>query len=91
MYRPLKRCKGQRRSAMIADFARNSDLYKLPELISLSAPEVSVNTGKGVVVNYAPPPSPEKNNKKGECSYSVSNAIRTLAMVREAGLEPARA
>ena len=54
MYRPLKRCKGQHRSAMIADFARNSDLYKLPELISLSAPEASVNTGKGVVVNYAP-------------------------------------
>ena len=53
MYRPLKRCKGQHRSAMIADFAHNSDLYKLPELISLSAPEVSVNTGKGVVVNYA--------------------------------------
>ena len=30
-----------------------------------------------------------KTIKKDECSYSVSNAIRTLAMVREAGLEPA--
>ena len=29
--------------------------------------------------------------QKDECSYSFSNAIRTLAMVREAGLEPARA
>ena len=28
--------------------------------------------------------------KKDECSYSVSNAIRTLAMVRATGLEPAR-
>ena len=32
-----------------------------------------------------------KSTKKDECSYSVSNAIRTLVMVREAGLEPARA
>ena len=30
-------------------------------------------------------------NKKDECPYSLSNAIRTLVMVREAGLEPARA
>ena len=29
-----------------------------------------------------------KTIKKGECSYSVSNAIRTLAMVRSTGLEP---
>lgn len=29
------------------------------------------------------------NIKKGECSYSLSNAIRTLAMVRATGLEPA--
>ena len=28
-----------------------------------------------------------KTIKKDECSYSFSNAIRTLAMVREAGLE----
>ena len=28
--------------------------------------------------------------KKDECSYSVSNAIRTLVMVREMGLEPTR-
>ena len=27
---------------------------------------------------------------KSECSYSLSNAIRTLAMVRPTGLEPAR-
>lgn len=32
-----------------------------------------------------------KTIKKDECSYSVSNAIRTLAMVREAGLEFAEA
>ena len=31
-----------------------------------------------------------KATKKDECSYSFSNAIRTLAMVREAGVEPAR-
>ena len=31
-----------------------------------------------------------KTTKKDECSYSVSNAIRTLAMVRMTGLEPAR-
>ena len=31
-----------------------------------------------------------KTTKKDECSYSVSNAIRTLAMVRETGLEPVR-
>ena len=30
-----------------------------------------------------------KTIKKDECSYSFSNAIRTLAMVAEAGLEPA--
>ena len=29
-----------------------------------------------------------KLTKKDECSYSISNAIRTLAMVAEAGLEP---
>ena len=29
-----------------------------------------------------------KTTKKDECSYSVSNAIRTLAMVRPAGFEP---
>ena len=29
-----------------------------------------------------------KTTKKDECSYSVSNAIRTLAMVRVAGFEP---
>ena len=28
-----------------------------------------------------------KTTKKDECSYSFSNAIRTLAMVRETGLE----
>ena len=47
---------------------------EIPDLIPLPAPEVSVNT---------------RNNKKDECSYSVSNAIRTLAMVRVTGLEPA--
>ena len=31
-----------------------------------------------------------KTIKKDECSYSVSNAIRTLAMVRVVGLEPTR-
>ena len=31
-----------------------------------------------------------KTIKKGECPYSVSNAIRTLVMVPVAGLEPAR-
>ena len=36
-------------------------------------------------------PSPgENNNKKGKCSYSVSNAVRTLAVVRLKGLEPTR-
>ena len=30
-----------------------------------------------------------KTIKKDECSYSVSNAIRTLAMVQVTGLEPA--
>ena len=29
-----------------------------------------------------------KTIKKDECSYSVSNAIRTLAMVRLKGFEP---
>ncbi len=29
-----------------------------------------------------------KTTKKDECSYSFSNAIRTLAMVRLTGLEP---
>ncbi len=29
-----------------------------------------------------------KTTKKDECSYSVSNAIRTLAMVRQKGFEP---
>ena len=29
-----------------------------------------------------------KTIKKDECSYSVSNAIRTLAMVRPKGFEP---
>lgn len=29
-----------------------------------------------------------KTTKKDECSYSVSNAIRTLAMVRMKGFEP---
>ena len=28
-----------------------------------------------------------KTTKKDECSYSFSNAVRTLAMVRETGLE----
>ncbi len=28
-----------------------------------------------------------KSTKKDECSYSVSNAVRTLAMVRPKGLE----
>ena len=31
-----------------------------------------------------------KTIKKDECSYSFSNAIRTLVMVRETGLEPVR-
>ena len=31
-----------------------------------------------------------KTTKKDECSYSFSNAIRTLVMVRVTGLEPAR-
>lgn len=30
-----------------------------------------------------------KTKEKDECSYSVSNAIRTLVMVRQAGIEPA--
>ena len=30
-----------------------------------------------------------KLTKKDECSYSISNAIRTLAMVGVAGFEPA--
>jgi hypothetical protein len=30
-----------------------------------------------------------KTTKKDECSYSVSNAIRTLAMVGATGFEPA--
>ena len=30
-----------------------------------------------------------KTIKKDECSYSVSNAIRTLAMERMTGIEPA--
>ena len=29
-----------------------------------------------------------KLTKKDECSYSISNAIRTLAMVRLTGFEP---
>ena len=29
-----------------------------------------------------------KLTKKDECSYSISNAIRTLAMVRLKGFEP---
>lgn len=29
-----------------------------------------------------------KTTKKDECSYSFSNAIRTLVMVRVVGLEP---
>ena len=29
-----------------------------------------------------------KTIKKDKCSYSVSNAIRTLAMVRQKGFEP---
>ena len=29
-----------------------------------------------------------KLTKKDECSYSISNAIRTLAMVRPGGFEP---
>ena len=29
-----------------------------------------------------------KTKEKDECSYSVSNAIRTLVMVRVAGFEP---
>lgn len=32
-----------------------------------------------------------KTKEKDECSYSFSNAIRTLVMVREAGLEFAEA
>ena len=31
---------------------------------------------------------PFDENNKNECSYSVSNAIRTLVMVRQKGLEP---
>ena len=31
-----------------------------------------------------------KTTKKDECAYSFSNAIRTLAMVRVTGLEPAQ-
>ena len=62
---------------------------EIPDLIPLPAPEVSVNTRKGVVVNYAPSTRRMKT-KKDECSYSVSNAIRTLAMVRRQRLEPAR-
>ena len=30
-----------------------------------------------------------KTTKKDECSYSFSNAIRTLAMERMTGIEPA--
>ncbi len=59
---------------------------EIPTVLPLPIPEVSVNTRKGVVVNYAP----VTRCIKSECSYSLSNAVRTLAMVRITGLEPAR-
>ena len=37
---------------------------EIPDLIPLSAPEVSVNTRKGVVVNYAPSTIAGMENKK---------------------------
>ena len=57
---------------------------EIPTVLPLPIPEVSVNTRKGVVVNYAP----VTRCIKSECSYSLSNAIRTLAMVAGAGFEP---
>ena len=60
----------------------------IPKMLPLPIPDVTVNTRKGVFVNYAQQRSPDKN-KKDECSYSFSNAIRTLVLVRETGLEPA--
>lgn len=51
----------------------------IPKMLPLPIPDVTVNTRKGVFVNYAQQRSPDKN-KKDECSYSFSNAIRTLVM-----------
>jgi len=53
---------------------------EIPTVLPLPIPEVSVNTRKGVVVNYAP-------CVKSECSYSFSNAVRTLAMAAGEGFE----
>ena len=54
-------------------------------------PEWVLETIPGRVYSSTTPQqrSPDEN-KKDECSYSFLNAIKTLAMVREAGLEPAR-
>ena len=61
-----------------------------PDLIPLPAPEVSVNTKKGRSRQLRPIHHRRmKLTKKDECSYSISNAIRTLAMVGVAGFEPA--
>ena len=57
-------------------------------LLPLPAPEVSVNKRKGVVVNYALFNIRRMRTKKGEWSYSFSNAVRTLAMVQLSNPNP---
>lgn len=54
---------------------------------ALPIPAVTVNTRKGVFVSYTTDPPFEQ--KKSECPHSFSNAVRTLAMVRVTGFEPA--
>ena len=51
----------------------------IPDVFPLPAPQVSVNTRKGVVVNYAPC---ELTVQKASVLNSLSNAVRTLAMVQ---------
>ena len=58
----------------------------IPDVFPLPAPQVSVNTRKGVVVNYAP--GQLAVGKKASVLNSLSNAVRTLAMVPVTGLEP---
>ena len=59
----------------------------IPKMLPLPIPDVTVNTRKGVFVNYAQQRSPDKN-KKDECSYSFSNAIRTLVLVQLSNPNP---
>ena len=59
----------------------------IPDVFPLPAPQVSVNTRRR---SCQLRPRSTRCMKKSECSYSLSNAVRTLDMVREAGLEPAR-